>query len=64
MVVEGDDSIQTGMAKTVGLPIFFACKLLLENKIPMKGVKIPIYPEIYKPILQELAQAGINFFKN
>ena len=56
MVVKGDDSIQTGMAKTVGLPVFFACKLILENKINLKGVRIPIYQEIYKPILQKLTQ--------
>jgi saccharopine dehydrogenase (NADP+, L-glutamate forming) len=49
------------MAKTVGLPVFFACKLLLENQISLKGVKIPIYKEIYKPILKNLSNEGINF---
>ncbi len=62
MVVEGDDNIQTAMAKTVGLPVFFACKLILENKISLKGVRIPIYKEIYKPILKQLDNEGINFF--
>ncbi|MBF25487.1 MAG: saccharopine dehydrogenase [Flavobacteriales bacterium] len=61
MVVEGDDSIQTAMAKTVGLPVFFACKLILENKISLKGVRIPIYKEIYQPILKELDNEGIRF---
>jgi len=64
MVVKGDDNIQTAMAKTVGLPVFFACKLLLEGKISLKGVRIPIYKEIYKPILQQLEQEGISFIKS
>ena len=62
MVVKGDDSIHTAMSKTVGLPVFFACKLLLENKFKLKGVRIPIYKEIYKPILDSLSNEGINFF--
>ena len=64
MVVKGDDNIQTGMAKTVGLPVFFASKLLLDEKISLKGVHIPIYKEIYKPILAQLAQEGITFVKS
>ena len=64
MVVKGDDSIHTGMAKTVGLPVFFACKMILENKIHLKGVRIPIHKEIYKPILQQLNKEGIHFFKS
>ena len=64
MVVKGDDSIQTGMAKTVGLPVFFACKLLLDDKITLKGVRIPIYKEIYKPILAQLAEEGVTFVKS
>ena len=31
LVVNGEDSKNTAMAKTVGLPVFFACKLLLED---------------------------------
>ena len=38
MVVKGDDSMQPGMAKTVGLPVFFACKLILDEKISLKGL--------------------------
>ena len=64
MVVKGDDSIQTAMAKTVGLPVFFACKLLLKQKINLKGVRIPVYKEIYAPILQELKKEGIDFVKS
>ena len=61
MVVNGDDNTHTAMAKTVGLPMFFACKLLLEQKISLKGVRIPVYEEIYRPILQDLETEGIKF---
>ena len=64
MVVKGDDSVQTAMAKTVGLPVFFACKLLLKDKIKLRGVRIPVYPEIYAPILKELSNEGINFIQS
>ena len=34
---------------------------ILNNKISLKGVRIPIYKEIYDPILQELQEHGIDF---
>ena len=55
MVTKGDDNIHTAMAKTVGLPVFFACKLLLEDSINITGVRIPVHKEIYKPILKDLS---------
>ena len=64
MVVKGDNNIHTAMAKTVGLPVFFACKLLLQDKVNLKGVRIPIYKEIYQPILEQLSLEGINFVES
>lgn len=61
LVVTGDDSIRTAMAKTVGLPAAIAVKNILTNKIKLRGVQIPILPEIYEPILEELSHLGINF---
>lgn len=60
LVAKGDDSIFTAMAKTVGLPIAIATKLLLENKIKQRGVVIPVDREVYEPILNELKQQGIE----
>lgn len=60
LVVKGEDAIRTAMAKTVGLPLGIAAKLLLQNKIKVLGVQIPTLPEIYKPVLQELKQLGIG----
>lgn len=61
MVVIGDDQNNTAMAKTVGLPIAIATKLILNNKIKEKGVLMPMSKEIYEPILKELQEYGIAF---
>ena len=61
LVLKGENSIQTAMAKTVGLPLAIGTKLVLENKISLTGVRLPIYPEIYNPILEELKKQGIEF---
>lgn len=61
LVVMGDDNLHTAMAKTVGLPLGIACKLVLEGKIQAKGVVIPISQELYEPILAELENLGIIF---
>ena len=61
MVVIGDDENNTAMAKTVGLPIAIAAKLILNNKIKEKGVLMPMSKEIYGPILEELKDYGIVF---
>lgn len=61
LVLQGNDSIHTAMAKTVGLPLGIAAKLILEGKIKAKGLHIPVSPEIYEPVLDELKQHGIIF---
>jgi len=61
LVVKGDDELHTAMAKTVGLPLGIAAVLILENKIAIKGLHIPIIKEIYEPVLAELINEGIAF---
>ncbi|GAB3829386.1 hypothetical protein GCM10028895_44180 [Pontibacter rugosus] len=61
LVAKGDDEVQTAMAKTVGLPVGILAKLLLQGRITHRGVVIPIYPELYEPVLNELEQYGITF---
>jgi saccharopine dehydrogenase-like NADP-dependent oxidoreductase len=61
LVVKGEDQQNTGMAKTVGLPLAIAATLILQDKLKIKGVKIPTDPEIYEPILAELKILGIEF---
>ncbi len=64
MVVIGEDSVHTAMAKTVGLPVAVATLLILNKKITTPGVQIPIKKEIYLPILEELEKFGIVFQEN
>jgi saccharopine dehydrogenase-like NADP-dependent oxidoreductase len=61
MILEGTDSHHTAMAKTVGLPLAIATKLLLTGKLKLKGVLIPVHKEIYEPVLAELHEHGILF---
>ncbi|HVZ96061.1 MAG TPA: saccharopine dehydrogenase C-terminal domain-containing protein [Chitinophagaceae bacterium] len=61
LVAKGEDEIHTAMAKTVGLPLGIAAKLILQEKIRLKGLHIPTVPEIYEPVLRELEKNGIKF---
>jgi len=51
----------SSMARTVGYPAAIGVRLLLEGRIRTAGVLIPILPEIYGPVLDELAGLGIAF---
>jgi saccharopine dehydrogenase-like NADP-dependent oxidoreductase len=54
-IPDGDSS----MARTVSLPAAIATKMVLDGKIPHRGVHIPVDPGIYNPILDELATMDI-----
>jgi saccharopine dehydrogenase-like NADP-dependent oxidoreductase len=56
----GDDATHTAMAKTVGLPLAIGTKLILQGKVTMPGVQIPIHREWYEPILAELKSMGFE----
>jgi saccharopine dehydrogenase-like NADP-dependent oxidoreductase len=61
LIVKGEDSLITAMAKTVGLPLGIAAKLILNGSILATGLQIPTGTCIYNPVLNELAQQGIVF---
>ena len=61
LVVKGENSLRTAMAKTVGLPLGIAAKYILNGKIKLTGLHIPIHKEIYEPVLKELGENGIEF---
>ena len=63
LVVFGDNQRDTSMAKTVGLPVAIAVKLILNGEINSVGVKIPTTKDIYIPVLKELSENGINFIE-
>ena len=61
MVYIGKDDQFTAMSDTVGIPVGIAAKMLLNNKIKSRGVILPIYKDIYNPVLKELEDYGIRF---
>jgi len=61
LVVKGENSLRTAMAKTVGLPLGIAAKLILNGQINSTGLQIPLHKEIYEPVLLELEKYGIKF---
>jgi saccharopine dehydrogenase (NADP+, L-glutamate forming) len=63
LIVRGEDQKRTAMAKTVGLPLGIAAKLILLGKIKLTGLHIPVIPEIYKPVLAELETHEIKFIE-
>ena len=54
--IPGGDS---AMARTVSLPAAIATRLMLEGKIDATGVRVPVTPEIYNPVLDELEKLGV-----
>lgn len=61
MVVIGKDQVYTAMSDTVGLPVAMATLKILNQQITKPGVQIPIIPEVYEPILEELKDYGVIF---
>jgi saccharopine dehydrogenase (NADP+, L-glutamate forming) len=64
LAVAGENEVETAMARTVGLPLGIAAKLLLEGKIKQRGVVIPTSKEIYEPLLAELHALGIGLVES
>jgi saccharopine dehydrogenase-like NADP-dependent oxidoreductase len=56
----GSPDTNTAIARTVALPSSIAVKMILEKKINLTGVHIPVVPEIYNPVLDELKTLGIE----
>eukprot|EP00754_Rhynchopus_humris_P004214 Rhum_TRINITY_DN12157_c0_g1::Rhum_TRINITY_DN12157_c0_g1_i1::g.49770::m.49770/K00293/LYS9; saccharopine dehydrogenase (NADP+, L-glutamate forming) len=61
LVDYGLDDGTTSMSRTVGLPVAIAADMVLSGKIALTGIQIPIIPELYNPILDELAANNIIF---
>lgn len=64
LVLKGEDELKTAMAKTVGLPMAVAVKLILTGTLVLSGVKIPVEENIYTPVLAELEKLGITFLEH
>ncbi len=61
MIYNGERGGFTAMAKSVGLPAGIVAKLLLTDQLPLTGCHIPMHPAIYRPVLKELAEFGLEF---
>lgn len=61
MVNIGENQVYTSMSNTVGLPVAICGKMILNGSLRMSGVHIPVIPEVYVPILNELESFGIRF---
>lgn len=63
LIVKGENNLYTAMAKTVGLPLAIAAKLILTNQLKIRGLHIPTAKEIYQPVLQELEAHDVKFLE-
>lgn len=61
LVNYGEPNGDSAVARTVAFPAAIAVKMILNKIITLTGVHIPIIPEIYNPILDELETMGISF---
>ena len=52
---------ETAMAVTVGLPVAIVARGVAAGRFGKPGVQIPVSPEIYEPVLAELAGRSIAF---
>ena len=64
LVVVGQDQVHTAMAITVGIPLAIGVKMLMLGQIALRGVQMPILPELYEPILKELEEFGVKFVES
>jgi saccharopine dehydrogenase-like NADP-dependent oxidoreductase len=60
-VLKGEDSSHTAMARTVGMPLGIAARLILNGEMRIPGVHIPVSKDIYSKVLPELEREGIVF---
>jgi saccharopine dehydrogenase (NADP+, L-glutamate forming)/spermidine synthase len=57
----GDPQGDSAVARTVALPAAIGTHMLLQGKIALRGVQIPLSSEIYTPVLQTLEPLGVVF---
>jgi saccharopine dehydrogenase-like NADP-dependent oxidoreductase len=61
LVAFGEPAGDSAMARTVSLPAAVAARLILDGHIDATGVRIPVDPGIYEPVLDALEPMGIVF---
>jgi saccharopine dehydrogenase (NADP+, L-glutamate forming)/spermidine synthase len=61
MIDYGRPGGDSAMSRTVGLPAAVGARYILEGRINAPGVHIPVSPDIYEPVLEELERLEISF---
>lgn len=54
----------TSMARTTSLPLAIATRMVLEGRFTTPGLTIPTVPELYEPLMTELATLGIKYVED
>jgi len=62
LTIDGNKD-QTAISSSVGLPLAMGVKQIVQKKFQKTGIHIPIYKELYEPILAELETFGIKFYE-
>jgi saccharopine dehydrogenase-like NADP-dependent oxidoreductase len=56
----GTPAADTAVARTVALPAAIGVEMILNNRIDVRGVHIPVIPAIYNPVLDRLENMNIK----
>jgi saccharopine dehydrogenase (NADP+, L-glutamate forming)/spermidine synthase len=64
MIDYGIPNGDSSMSRTVSLPVAIGVRMVLEGKFSKPGVWIPVIPELYNPILDELETLDIKCIEN
>jgi hypothetical protein len=60
MLDYGTLATDTSIARTVALPAAIGVEMILNGQIRVKGVHVPVIPDIYNPVLDHLEELGIR----
>ena len=60
MIDYGIPNGDSSMSRTVSLPVAIGVRMILESRFSKPGVWVPVIPELYNPILDELETLGIK----
>lgn len=60
MIDYGIPNGDSSMSRTVSLPVAIGVRMILEGEFSKPGVWVPVIPELYNPILDELETLGIK----
>jgi len=64
MIDYGIPNGDSSMSRTVSLPVAIGVRMILEGKFSKPGVWVPVVPELYNPILDELETLDIKCIEN